>query len=212
MQVKRFVVGPVETNAYIAVDEKSKTGAVIDPGEFTPALEDGVKEFIRQGVRFTHILLTHGHFDHIAGVEKIKALTGALVFIHENDKEMLTQPAQNLSSLFGRSILSPPADCLLSDGMEFDVGELHFQVLHTPGHSMGSVCLICGDTLFSGDTLFCGSIGRTDFPSSDIQAMQQSLSRLSAISPALKVLPGHGEASTMQRELEQNPYLGGNLL
>lgn len=194
-----FGSGILDENSYIITDEKSGKSAVIDPS-FSNAGE------IAEKYDISHILLTHGHFDHIASVEELKSLTGAQVIIHEEDLELLKKPLMNLSLVMGMNI-SVTADCTVKDGEQINVGGTGFTVLHTPGHTPGSVCYICGGAMFTGDTLFKDSIGRTDFPSSSYGAMVNSLKRLYQLETDYIIYPGHEEATTLFAEKSNNRYL-----
>ena len=193
-------------NCYIVRAEGGNEAVVIDPGE-------GAQEIIRQldklNLGVSHILLTHGHADHIAAADDLREKYGAKVAIHEKDAEMLGNPSRNLSAFLGRECKLAPADILLKDGDTIDAAGLSFKVMHTPGHTRGGVCYLTGDVMFSGDTLFEGSIGRTDFPGSDWEEMSQSLALLKGTERDYAVYPGHGEATTLGREKRSNPFMQG---
>jgi len=209
MIIKRFVVGDLETNCYLVGCTKTKEALIIDPGlnrknEADPILE----EIDRQGLHVRFIVNTHGHLDHISGNEIIQEATGASILIHEYDAHMLTDPTKNLSQMFGFNVASPPADRTLRDGDIIQAGDVRLRVLHTPGHSRGSICLLGDDIVFTGDTLFAGSIGRTDFPDSSYEEIMQSIkSKLMALPNSVKVYPGCGPTSTMGEEKRRNPFL-----
>lgn len=192
MNIHRLVVGPLETNCYLVSDEAGNA-AVIDPG-FEP--EKVLAAAQEQKLTIRAVLLTHGHFDHVGGVRAIAQATACQVWIHENDLALRT----------AMTVTAPYYTDLYAEGDVVEVGALRFTVLETPGHTMGSVCLRCEDTLFTGDTLFAGSCGRTDL-GGNAQAMEKSLARLAAIAENLIVLPGHGEESTLDKERARNPYL-----
>ncbi|MEA5003963.1 MAG: MBL fold metallo-hydrolase [Christensenella sp.] len=193
-------------NCYIVRADGADEAVVIDPGE-------GAQEIIRQldklGLGVSHILLTHGHADHIAATDELRDKYGAKVAIHEKDADMLGIPSRNLSAFLGRECKLAPADILLPDGDTIDAAGLSFRVLHTPGHTRGGVCYLVDDVIFSGDTLFAGSIGRTDFPGSDWNEMAQSLALLKGMERDYAVYPGHGEATTLEREKHSNPFMQG---
>lgn len=196
MKVSMMQVGPIGTNCYILEDESAHQAAVIDPGGDAPRLLAALK---RLDVRY--ILLTHGHYDHTgAAAELAAAFPQAAVYIHERDYHDADP------SLFPlRTELSGVK--FYGEGDRLPLGGLELQVLHTPGHSEGSVTLRCGDLLFCGDTLFAGSCGRTDFPGGDTAKILASLRRLGELEGDLRVLPGHMEDSTLSRERQVNPYL-----
>ncbi|MCI8812049.1 MAG: MBL fold metallo-hydrolase [Oscillibacter sp.] len=196
MKVRIMQVGPIGTNCYILEDESTHQAAVIDPGGDAPRLLTALK-----GLDVRYILLTHGHYDHTgAAAELSAAFPKAEVYIHEKDYRDVDP------SLF-------PLHTELSgvhfygEGDRLVLGTLALEVLHTPGHSEGSVTLRCGDILFCGDTLFAGSCGRTDFPDGDTAKLLASLRRLGELEGDLRVLPGHMEDSTLSRERQTNPYL-----
>ncbi len=196
MKVRIMQVGPIGTNCYILEDESTHQAAVIDPGGDAPRLLTALK-----GLDVRYILLTHGHYDHTgAAAELSAAFPKAEVYIHEKDYRDVDP------SLF-------PLHTELSgvhfygEGDRLVLGTLALEVLHTPGHSEGSVTLRCGDILFCGDTLFAGSCGRTDFPGGDTAKLLASLRRLGELEGDLRVLPGHMEDSTLSRERQTNPYL-----
>jgi glyoxylase-like metal-dependent hydrolase (beta-lactamase superfamily II) len=154
------------------------------------------------------VVLTHVHFDHLLAAEELCAATGAPLCIGKGDEDALSDPIRNLSGVF--QMCAPvclKADKLLSDGDILTVGELSFTVLETPGHTPGCICLMGEDVLLAGDTLFYDSIGRVDFPGSDVPSMISSLRRLMSLSAELRVYSGHGPETTIGREVACNPYL-----
>ena len=148
------------------------------------------------------------HFDHLLAAEEVCAATGAPLYVGRGDEDALTDSVRNLSGVFQMCApVSLKADRLLCDGDELTVGDLSFTVLETPGHTPGCICLIGEGVLFAGDTLFYDSIGRVDFPGSDVPSMLASLRRLATLPAELMVYSGHGPATTIGREVEQNPYM-----
>ena len=203
MTIRCLPLGALQANCYLLSDEEGAT-AVIDPGH-----EAGtILETVRAGeLAVEAILLTHAHFDHILAADELRRETGAPVYVYETDAPALADPRRSLTVLAKGGAGPLRADHLLKDGEELRVGRLAVSVLHTPGHTPGSCCFLCGDALFSGDTLFAGSIGRTDFPGGDDQAMAASLRMLAALEPGIRVFPGHGESTTLSKERMENPYL-----
>ena len=198
MKVKLLQVGPIGTNCYILEDETTGRAAVIDPGDEAGRIRRVLEE---EKVEVEYILLTHGHYDHTSGVPELhRALPDAKIYIHQADANGAG------SKLFP---LAGQVDGLLfyDEGDTLTLGSLTIQVLHTPGHSPGSVSLLVGDTLFSGDTLFCSSMGRTDLPGGSYEQIMASLKKLGQLKGNLKVLPGHEWASTLDREREYNYFL-----
>lgn len=196
-----FPVGAYGANCCLVYDEQDNA-AVIDPGDEA----DRILEKVRQlSLNVRAILLTHAHFDHIGAVARLQHELGAPVYVHADDVRGLTNAQYSVMPLSD----SPTADHLLKDGDTVTVGDITFTVLHTPGHTTGSVCYRCENVLFAGDTLFAGSIGRTDFPGGDMTAMRQSLRRLCTLPDAVSVVCGHGEETTIGYEKNTNPFMIG---
>ena len=206
MRVIQVPVGELQANTFIVFKDNSKKAFVVDPGadieKIWSRLEyEGISEV-------THILLTHGHFDHIGAAAELKRRTGAKVCVHERDLPMLTSNKDSLAVFAGVSIEPVEADIVLHGGEMIRAADIPVQVLHTPGHSGGSVCYITGDVLFSGDTLFYMSCGRTDFPGSDPDEYHNSLHNvLGGLKKDYTVYTGHGIKTTLRAEFRSNPYL-----
>ena len=196
MQIKRMQVGPIGTNCYILEDEKKI--AVIDPGDEAERILEVLEE--TEGT-VAYILLTHGHYDHTPAVPELhRALPEAKIYIHQADAN---GAGSRLFPLAGQV-----DDLLLYDeGDALPLGSLTIEVLHTPGHSKGSVTLKAGDVLFTGDTLFAGSMGRTDLSGGDEEEIMASLKRLGELEGDFTVCPGHMQTSTLDQERKTNPYL-----
>ncbi len=194
LNILTLPLGSYQTNCYIAWGENSDDCIVIDPG-YEP--ETVLAEVVRLGKSIDAILLTHGHFDHVGGVRWLMMETDCPVYLHQNE---LSLPE---SFTDGPLIYTGTYD----EGDMLELAGLSLQVLHTPGHTPGSVCLVSEDTIFSGDTLFMDSCGRTDFPGGDNVQMRKSLKRLADLPGDYKVLPGHGPATTLSQERKYNPYL-----
>jgi hydroxyacylglutathione hydrolase len=202
--LKKLVVGPLASNCYIVGSEATKEGMIIDPADEAEKILQCVKEL---GLKINFIVLTHGHPDHVGALKEIKEATGAEVVIHTDDAESLQQPF--LGSLFGLSYPAPPpADRLLKEGDSIDIGDLHFSVRHTPGHTPGGICLLGHGVLFSGDTLFNYGIGRYDLPGGNYSQLMDSLqAKLMALPDDTIVYPGHGPDTTIGTERRENPFL-----
>jgi len=198
MKVNVLRVGPIGTNCYILLDEKAKLAAVIDPGDEAERILQALEELEAE---LAYILLTHGHYDHTTAVPDLHAARpDAKIYIHEADANGAG------SYLFPLAGLVP--DLLLYDeGDELTMGDITIQVLHTPGHSRGSVTLQVADLLFCGDTLFAGSCGRTDLPGGSYDQIMVSLKRLGELEGDFYVCPGHDVTSTLERERRSNPFL-----
>ncbi len=204
-----LVVSELATNCYIVTDSKTGDCAVIDPGEFTKELDEELSKIGYDKVRY--VLLTHGHCDHIAGTNSIIEKTGskAKTAISGEDTKLLNDSYLNLSCFFcDEPVGDIKADIELHDGDIIKLGDSEFKVLSTPGHTAGSVCFICDNTIFSGDTLFYHSQGRTDFPTSSPSDMARSLARIAALDGDYNILTGHDIPTTLDNERKFNPYIG----
>ena len=201
----RLVLGDLGTNCYIIGDPDSQEAFVIDPDD-GPAVVDTLKE---RGLTCVGILLTHGHSDHIHGVQTLMDTYGAPVYIHERDLPCLYDPQVNLSALHGRPVtITGGAIKTVKDGQHIGSGKMDFQVLETPGHTVGGVCYYMAPAAFVGDTLFRGSVGRTDFPGGDFEALVQSIrTKLFTLPDQTMAYPGHGPETQIAFEKENNPYL-----
>lgn len=198
-------VGAIGANCYIFSCPETKKAAIIDPGANSEALKKWIED---KGVEVEYILLTHGHWDHIGAVDKIREATGAKVGIHSQDAEMLTNGNMNLSTMLGRPFALNAPDFFLEDGQVIQVGNLSMKVIATPGHTKGGVCFLTPDGLISGDTLFQGSIGRTDLPGGSYDELIKAITQKLLVLPDdTKVYPGHGPESTIGGEKRINPFL-----
>lgn len=210
MRVVGVVVGPLESNCWIVAHEVGAPAVVIDPGADLPKVMAAL-----DSSDVAAIVLTHAHFDHLGAVSGLIAATGAPLMVHERDAMRLTSPAVagTGGEVFGFDDTAPEADRKLQDGEVIRIPGLELHVLHTPGHSEGSICLLALDPtggpahLFSGDTLFAGSVGRTDFYAGDSRALRTSLAeKLAPLAAETFVHPGHGPDTTIGRESRINPF------
>jgi len=206
MILKKVVVGPLGSNCYIVGSESNKEGMIIDPGDEAEVILRKVKDL---GLEIRSIVLTHGHIDHIGALKEVKEATGAEVAIHTDEAKSLQ--GQSSSTLLGLAYPTPlPPDRLLQDGDSLDIGDLHFLVLHTPGHSPGGICLSGEGVVFSGDTLFNCGIGRTDLPGGNSSQLMNSIhTKLIVLPDSTIVYPGHGPETTIGTERRGNPFLNG---
>ena len=205
MIVERMPLGIYGTNCYIVACDETKEAMVIDPGGDANAIIEKAKEL---SLIVKYIAVTHGHGDHIGGLIELKDKTGALIVIHEGDQELLIDAEKNYSTQMTMENIEADADKLLQDGDILQVGQLSIEVIHTPGHTKGGICLKAEDCLFSGDTLFNRSIGRTDLPGGSLDEIMTSIkNKLMILDEDVKVFPGHGSATTIGKEKATNPYI-----
>lgn len=204
MLIKTYVAGPVQANNYLVEDEASKEALLIDCSDYVPQIIDYVKE---NGLNVKYILLTHGHFDHVLGINKMNEVLGAKVYVHEGDKELVvnTRAVMTMFGLPTEGVENPKITGTLSDAGELTLGNQLIKVIETPGHTPGGVCYLIGNCLFSGDTLFHGTIGRTDLPGGSFQQIKHSVKDvLFALDENIEVYPGHAEPSTIGYEKKFN--------
>ncbi len=208
MSVRSIVVGMTQTNCYLVGCDETGEGVVIDPGDNPERILAAIRQ---SGLKIRYILNTHCHFDHIGANGAVREATGAALALHPAELPILQ--AQGGAALFGLSIpASPPPDVELSPGQVLAVGRLRFRVLHTPGHSPGSLTFHLAEQgmAFDGDVLFAGGIGRTDLPGGDWDTLMRSIREVLFQLPDDTVLyPGHGPQTTVERERRSNPWVGG---
>ncbi|AEI39578.1 MBL fold metallo-hydrolase [Paenibacillus mucilaginosus] len=206
LQVESFSLGPLQTNAYLLTVPGENRGIVIDPGMNPQPLLKRVAN-----LEIEAILLTHAHFDHIGGVDELRKLKGCPVYLHDAEAEWLTNPKRNGSLNWpelGGPITTEPAEYALEEGMKLELLGLPFQVLHTPGHSPGSVSFLHGNKLFGGDVLFKLSVGRTDLAGGSENELLNSIhSKLFRLPDDTIVYSGHGPKTSIGYEKENNPYV-----
>lgn len=209
MKWQRVPLGPLATNAYILSNE-NKECVVFDPGGDGQKL---ISILNRQGLKPVAILLTHAHFDHIGAVDEVRNHYDVKVYIHEKEKNWLADSSLNGSRFFmGNEVRINEADVLLKDEGKLTVGSFTFELFHTPGHSPGSVSFYHqeAEVVFSGDALFAGSIGRTDLPGGNSELLLSSIhKKLLTLPEETIVLSGHGPETTIQAEMDDNPFLHG---
>ena len=205
MKVYVLEVGMLETNCYIAVNEELKEGVIVDPGGDAERIIEQVKKL---GVAIKAIFITHGHSDHIMALSEVRKATGAPVYVSREDADMLTKADRNLSIYINNGLECDPAEKFYGDGDVITVAGMEFTVYATPGHTKGGVCIKCGDIVFCGDTVFCESIGRTDLPGGSYKEILQSIkTKILPMADDVKLLPGHGPATTVGWERRRNPFL-----
>ena len=195
----------MEANCYILECEETRAAMVIDPGSEAARILSVINNHSLQPEL---IVNTHAHIDHIAANSDMKEKTSASLCIHSADADILVDPQKNLSFFIGTPVSSPAPDRLLENDDILYAGTLHLKVMHTPGHSPGSICLLGDRCIFTGDLLFAGGIGRYDFPGSSYTTLMDSLRKVIALDDDLIVHPGHGPETTIGNERRTNPFLG----
>jgi len=199
--LERIVVGPMETNCYIFGSSKTKEVLIIDPGDEYSKIK---RILDMNNFKTKFIINTHGHIDHIGADDKFNLP----VYIHSLDKDCFNNPTKNLSSFFNfRKTMNFKVESL-NDEDEINIDMLTLKVIHTPGHTQGSICLSIEDIIFTGDTLFCEGVGRTDLPNASHKQIIQSIkNKLLKFSDDIEIYPGHGPSSTIGNERRNNPFL-----
>lgn len=206
LKIGRIVMGICQTNCYFVYEEGRTDVIVFDPADKGDYIYNALKE---KGFSVTAIFLTHGHFDHIWGVEKLKELSGVKVYAYEGEKELLESAALNVSQNAGRAC-EIKVDVYVRDGEKITVSGMSCRLIATPGHTQGSCCYYFekAKILVSGDTLFQESVGRTDLPTGSMSSLVRSVKeKLMSLPEDVKVYPGHGESTTIGHEREYNPFL-----
>jgi glyoxylase-like metal-dependent hydrolase (beta-lactamase superfamily II) len=199
--MKRFSVGPLETNCYAVWDPSTADACLIDPGGDSERIRGFLED---NGLDLKFIINTHGHGDHIAANSDFRVP----IYIHEMDRDFLLDPSKNLSEAFLFPFVSPGASRVLKDGDKINLGTLTMEVMHTPGHTPGSISIALDDVVFTGDTLFAGGIGRTDFEyGSEDDIFKSIRQKLLPLADDIVIYPGHGPESTIGEERENNPFI-----
>lgn len=201
------VVGVLQCNCYVVGDPETKEAIVIDPGDDADAIAEDIAA---KGLTVTAIVATHAHFDHVLAAERLRALTGAPFHLHDDDRPLLDWLQESGRLFLGVELSGPPeVDTSVAEGDRLTAGGVELEVLHTPGHSPGSISLVADSAVFSGDTLFAGSVGRTDLPGGDTDALVSAVrNKLFKLPEELPVYPGHGPATTLAEEHRFNPFVG----
>ncbi len=198
MKIQTFTVGRLSTNCYVVHSQKTQDAIVIDPGFDYSFEAEQIFHFVESAtLRVKLIVNTHGHSDHVSGDQTLKKRYNIPICIHDFDAHLLYEKGEN----------ALPPNITLADGSLVTFGDSTLKVIHTPGHTKGSICLLAENLIFTGDTLFAGSIGRTDFPGGSYTDMKSSLEKLQQLADRLVVYPGHGPLTTIGEEKRGNPFL-----
>lgn len=205
--LQRLVVGPLQVNCYILGCPETGEAAIIDPGDDAAEIASAVR---KSGLKPVCIINTHGHPDHVGANAALKREFGLKIVASPLDAALMQSGSDLLSVMGVRTVPSPPPDVTVGDGDTIDIGDIRLEVLHTPGHTEGGICLYWrgGGILFTGDTLFAGSIGRTDFPGGSWPELEKSIrGRIYTLPDETAILPGHGENSSVGREKAENAFV-----
>ena len=202
MIIKQYIAGPIEANNYLVADEKSKEAVLIDCSETVEKLLSDVKEL---GVKVKYILLTHGHFDHVMGINDMKKKLGTKVLINAKDKSQV-EMTKTILSTFGINIeKNPEYDEFIDENTELKIGEIPIKIFETPGHTEGGMSYLIQNKVFTGDTLFKQYVGRTDLPGGDFSKLENSIKNiLYKLDDETEVFPGHGDMTTIGYEKKHN--------
>jgi len=202
MIIKRLVVGPLENNCFIISDEKTNEALVIDPGDEPDRILDLI---VDKNLKVKYIVCTHAHFDHVGAIPELKNATNAKIVIHQDELDIYQHTKDQAVALWGYELDPlPDPDIFVSEGAILETGDIKFEIIHTPGHSPGGICLYGEGIVITGDTLFAGTVGRTDLFGGDIEKLKRSFKKLMALPDEIKVLPGHGPQSTIGKERAEN--------
>lgn len=205
MILKQYIAGPIDANNYLVADEKSKEAVLIDCSEHVQKILDDVKEL---GLKVKYILLTHGHFDHVMGINSMKKELGAEVLINQKDEKQL-EMTQTILKTFGIFVeKNPEYDKYIDKNTELKIGEIPIKIFETPGHTEGGLCYLIDGKLFSGDTLFRNYVGRTDLPGGNYAKLENSIKNvLYKLPDETEVFPGHNEMTTIGYEKKHNEII-----
>ena len=205
MIIKTFVEPPIDNNNYLIVDEKTKEAALIDCSSIDDRIDEEIE---KQGANLKYILLTHGHFDHIAGIRPNRFKNNPQIVMHKADLDWLNNANQYLPMFGMPEITIPKVDIFVEDGDTIKLGSLEIKVLHTPGHTQGGVCYLVDGNLFSGDTIFREAVGRCDLEGGNFNQIVESIEdKIFTLPPETVIYPGHGNITSVEWEKEHNRFL-----
>ncbi len=205
MKILTFILGVMPTNCYFLTDEETSETAVVDPAA---SAETIIKKMKDRNLFLKYIILTHAHFDHMMALEQLRDNMKVPVYVHELDAPAMIYPEQSYMKQFGGvNYVCRPAERLLKDGEILMLGRSEIKIMHTPGHTMGSICILFDSNIITGDTLFRDDIGRYDLYGGDYYQLLQSLKKLAGLEGDFKIFPGHGSTTRLSHERKNNIYL-----
>lgn len=205
MILKEFLLGPIENNDYLLIDDKTKEAILIDCTENSEAIDKTLQEY---GATLKYILLTHGHFDHVLGINDFRSKYNCKVLIHENDKILLDSISNHVKNFGMSGVENQKADGYVKENDIIKFGDNEIKVIHTPGHTQGGVCYLVGNNIFTGDTLFFETVGRTDLEGGNFSQLKSNIQeKLFTLDENIKVYPGHGPSTTIGHEKANNQFL-----
>lgn len=205
LKIEKLILGKLYTNCYVLLDEETKEAFIFDAPEHGEKIYEFAKSL---GVNIKAVILTHSHFDHILGLSELLMLSGAPLYLHESEAELINNKEFNLTAYFRAELPLFKADKKLKDGDILTLGKEKIQIIHTPGHTAGGICALSGNILISGDTLFEGSVGKVDHMTGDLELEIMSIKeKLMPLEDDVLVFPGHGNATTIGRERKENMFL-----
>ncbi len=206
MIIKCIVVGPLDNNCFIIADENTKDALLIDPGDEPDRILDLVN---KNNLKLKYIVCTHAHFDHVGAIPELKNDTGAKIVIHYDELDIYKHTKDQAALVWGYELDPlPDPDMFISEGDILEIGNIKFEIIHTPGHSPGGICLFGEGIVITGDTLFAGSVGRTDLLGGDLEKLKKSFKKLLTLPDNTIVFPGHGPQSTIGKERVSNFFSG----
>jgi len=204
MNIQKIVVGQLDVNCYIVSDDLNSDALIIDPGDESERIIEVIDS---AGLKPKYILFTHAHYDHVCAVKELRDRYKAIVVMHEMEKQTYRMTARRCMSWGYDAEDFPEADLIVKDGDIISIGSVALKVIHTPGHTPGSICIYGENTLFTGDTLFKGSAGRTDLPGGDFGLLSGSLRKLMLLPPETAVMCGHDDETSVADEMRNNPFI-----
>ncbi|MCL2517848.1 MAG: MBL fold metallo-hydrolase [Oscillospiraceae bacterium] len=205
MKILTYILGNMQTNCYFIINEETNNAVIIDPAAECKKIVD---KLIDHNLNLKYIILTHAHFDHMMALEELRDKTNAPLCVHKYEADAVTDPNLNYMKMFAnKSIKMDPPEIILNDGDKIKIDKLEIKVMHTPGHTQGSVCYFIKNNIFTGDTLFKDDIGRYDLHGGDYAQLMDSLKKLASIETEYKIYPGHGSSSWLTHEKKHNIYL-----